>query len=159
MAPLLPLSPLLLSAATEQPLIDLDGTVFIQLGIFLVLLVILRALVFKPFLRLLDEREKRTSGARAETERLLADAAAKVQAYEASIQSAKLAALDDRAKIRATGAGEARSILEAARQKTQRSLEDARKDLAKDVAQSRQELSRRATELGRAVAEKLLARS
>jgi F-type H+-transporting ATPase subunit b len=148
--------PVLLFAASEQPLIDLDGTFFIQLTIFLVLFLVLRSLVFQPFMRLLDERDKRTRGAREEAKAMVAEATAKVQKYEESIAQARLAAQEDRAQLRASGTAEARVVVEAARQESQKTLDLARKDLKREGEKAEQELSRRASELGQRVAEKVL---
>ena len=49
-------------------LIDLDISVFFQLAVFLILLVILNKLAFQPLLALFEERRKRTEGARAEAD-------------------------------------------------------------------------------------------
>jgi F-type H+-transporting ATPase subunit b len=149
------LAPLLLSA-TEQPLIDLDGTFFIQLVIFLVLFMILRSLVFQPFMQMLAERDKRTRGAREEAKLLVQQATAKVAAYEQSIQQARVAAQEDRAQLRAVGAAEARTLVETARQESQKTLDLARKDLRREAEKAEQDLAKRASELGQRVAEKVL---
>jgi F-type H+-transporting ATPase subunit b len=150
------LAPLFLSAASEQPLIDLDGTFFIQLTIFLVLFLLLRSLVFQPFMQMLTERDKRTRGAREDAKSLVEQATAKVAAYEQSIQQARLAAQEDRAQLRSSGAAEARSLVETARQESQKTLDLARKDLKREADKAEQDLARRASELGQRVAEKVL---
>ena len=46
-------------------LVDLDATFLIQLGIFLVLMVAMKLLVFDPFLGLATARDEATRGAKA----------------------------------------------------------------------------------------------
>ena len=54
------MDPAILVVATEEhPLIDIDLTVLVQFGLFLVMLLLLNQLLFKPYLRL---REKRQQG-------------------------------------------------------------------------------------------------
>ena len=38
------------------PLIDLDGTILVQLGLFLLLWIVLWKLLFQPFLKVRDQR-------------------------------------------------------------------------------------------------------
>jgi F-type H+-transporting ATPase subunit b len=47
-------------------LVDLDRTFFIQLGIFLVFLVVLNQVLFKPLLRLFERRAQATAGRKEE---------------------------------------------------------------------------------------------
>ena len=44
-------------------MLDINGWFFVQLANFVILLVVLNTIVFKPFLRLFQEREDNTSGA------------------------------------------------------------------------------------------------
>src|SRR3954454_2074392 len=53
--------------SSEGPVtVDFDLTLVVQLGLFLVLLAILKPLLFDPMLRLFEEREKKIEGTRHE---------------------------------------------------------------------------------------------
>ena len=54
----------------EHPLIDIDHTVWIQLLLFFVVAFIASRLVFRPYLRMRDERTAGIEGARDEGARL-----------------------------------------------------------------------------------------
>src|SRR5678809_1405473 len=67
---------LLLTAAPEahEPqLIDVDHTIFVQLGIFLVLFLILWKFLWQPYLRVRTERVARVEGYREEAAKLETD--------------------------------------------------------------------------------------
>ena len=57
----MPLS--LLLVANERPLINIDVTLFVNLGVWAVLFFFLRAVLWKPMLDLIDAREAGTEGA------------------------------------------------------------------------------------------------
>src|SRR4051812_50228826 len=68
----------LLSAAPtshEPQLIDIDQTVFVQLGIFLLLALVLWRLLWRPYLRIRGERVTRVEGYRQDAVKMDADAA------------------------------------------------------------------------------------
>ena len=48
------------------PLIDVDGTVFIQFGFFLIMLIVLSRVLFRPYLKMRDARHQGIEGAREE---------------------------------------------------------------------------------------------
>ena len=57
---------LVLAEATEEkapPVIDIDGTVLVQFAIFVVMFLILRAFLFKPYLKMRQDRADNIEGA------------------------------------------------------------------------------------------------
>ena len=60
---------------SSGPILDIDATLFVYLGVFLLLFLILRALVFRPMMALFDERERAIDGGDREREARLARAA------------------------------------------------------------------------------------
>ena len=117
---------LLLTAAPEahEPqLIDVDATVVVQLGIFLLLLVVLGRWLWRPYLRLRTERVERVEGYREEAARLEADA-------QQRLTRADLALAEARGRLSATLDG-ARKTLEA--QSSDMAMEAARKILGREV--------------------------
>ena len=75
--------------SAEPELLDLDGTAFIALGIFLVTLLVLWQFLWKPYLRVRDERVARTEGARAQAGELDQLAAARIVKVEAALAEAR----------------------------------------------------------------------
>ena len=70
-------------------MIDIDYSIFIQIGLFLLIWFFLARFVFTPFQRLLGEREQRTEGMKAEAEKLLEEAEQLRMQFEERITKAK----------------------------------------------------------------------
>ncbi len=74
--------------AFESPALDLDITMFIQLGLFIIVMLALRKFVLAPYLLAYDERQKLTDGAREEAEALTQKAEDAKKEYESERQKA-----------------------------------------------------------------------
>ena len=147
---------ILLSA--NIPLVDIDGTVFVQFGIFLIMLVFLTKFVFKPYLALLRERGENIEGAKEEATRVNTDVDAKVSSYEEQIVKARKEAASVRAEHRSVGESRARDLLAEARTESDAKLEAARLKIEKSAQAAQLALRTRADQIAKTVASKLLGR-
>ena len=95
-------------AAGNQPLIDIDGTVIIQFVLFAVMWFAANKLLFQPYLKLRAKRIAGIDGARAEAERMSAEADGKLADYESKLSAARAKAAAEQRKIRAEAAASAR---------------------------------------------------
>ena len=84
------------ASAQELPLIDLDGTVFVQFGIFLVTALVCSQFLFKPFLAMMTARGEGIEGAREESIRADEEARAKIADYDAKLSKARATAGNER---------------------------------------------------------------
>jgi len=148
----------ILVAGAEPPLIDMDWTVAVQLVLFLLLLAVLTQLLFKPYLRLRDERERAIGGTADEARRIETDAQARIAEYQGHLAKAKARGAEERARIRAAGAARERGVVDKARAETSLRVAEARAELARLGEQTRVELSRQADDIGRQLASRLLGR-
>src|SRR5688572_19487218 len=112
-------------------------SVLIQIAAFLALWFLLSRLLFRPFLGLLEEREKRTEGTQeeaetliAETERLRADYENRMTRARADADTVKRAILADAGKAR-------EEILARARENAQELLLATRRQLASEMEGAR----------------------
>ncbi|MFH1132353.1 MAG: ATP synthase F0 subunit B [Pseudomonadota bacterium] len=153
---------LLLLAASKghkaPPLVDVDGTIFIQFGIFLFLLIILNHFVFKPYLAMRKDQHSSIQGAKERAELEEKDADAKLVRYEEHILRARKAAAAGRAERRAEGEAKAQEHLAEARIRAEVKIQQARANIAKTVPAAELALRVRATQLAKAVATKVLGR-
>jgi F-type H+-transporting ATPase subunit b len=140
------------------PLIDIDGTVFIQGGIFLVMLFFLNTFVFRPYLQLRKEQAINTAGARERAEQESVQADEQLESYEQQVMQAKKEAAAKRAELRAEGESKAQQTLGLARKEADKKLEKARAELAKSAPAARLALRTRADELAQVVASRVLGR-
>jgi F-type H+-transporting ATPase subunit b len=142
----------------DPPLIDLDYTVFIQLGVFILTALILSRFLFRPFLSMRAARSEGIEGARDEAARMEDQAKAQVVDYETRFAKAKTNANDERAKVRNEAAEREREITDAARRETETAVEGARKTLNVEADAARKSLEPRAQEIARTIASKVLGR-
>jgi F-type H+-transporting ATPase subunit b len=76
-------------AAAEHPLIDIDLTVLLQFGLFVILFVACNKLLFQPYLQLRERRRVGIDGAKAEAETMTAQADGKLASYEKQLAAAR----------------------------------------------------------------------
>jgi F-type H+-transporting ATPase subunit b len=143
---------------TTPPLIDLDGTIFLQFGLFLVMYIVLRYVLFAPYLRMRAERSKGIEGARHEAHKMEAQARAAVTDYDAKLGRAKQRGAEERARVRSEAALRERQILGAARDEAQRSVDQARARITSEAESARAQLDAQAQALARGMAKKIIGR-
>lgn len=139
-------------------IIDLDGTFFIQLVIFLAIFAMLNLLVFRPMLALMDAREVATDGAKASARELETEAAEKLQAFETEMTAAKAELAVERDRLRKDGQALERELLATARAEADGTLADAAKTIAAESQKVRADMNATVPVLASQIAEKLLGR-
>ena len=150
--------PALFVPPAAHPLIDIDYTVFIQLVLFGVLFVIANKLLFQPYLALRRRRKDGIDGARAEAERMTAQADAKLADYEKQLAMARSRANDEGRKVRAEAAAHEKQVTDAARADAQKALDEAGAKMRADTEAARGQLLPQADAIARQIASKLLGR-
>ena len=139
--------------------IDLDASLFIQMGIFFIAFFILKSLVFKPVMGLFDAREQAIEGAKSDAKRMEAEAAEKREHFEAELRKVSAAANDEREKLRSDAQRLARQLTERARQEASDSQKAAKERLDEQAAGVRDGALAEVPALARQIAGKLLGRS
>ncbi len=123
----------LLALAEQSIQLFPDGTLFIHIGLILLMIWVLNRTFFRPINRVLEARERQTGGAGTEAERILADVSEK----EAKLNEAMLNARTEGYSLiekERTEAVEARS----------RRLADAKSDTAQRLADEKRALEEQA---------------
>jgi F-type H+-transporting ATPase subunit b len=152
---------LLLQAAPEahEPqLIDIDHTIFIQLGIFLLALLVLNKFLWQPYLRVRTERVARVEGYREEATRLEADAQQRLARADAALAEARRVGAGERAVARAEAHAREQTLLAEATAAAQRKLADARARLSAAIDAERKKLEGDSSQVAMAAARKILGR-
>ena len=139
-------------------IIDLDGTIFVQLAIFFIAFFILRELIFKPMMTLFDAREEAIDGARKEAMALEQEALGKGDSFDEAMRKVRLEAGEERDKLRGEGQRLEREMLDKVRTETHRVLEDAEKQMATEAAKVRGELEAQVPIIAKQIATQLLGR-
>lgn len=138
---------------------EVNATFLLQLALILLLLAWLSNFLFKPFLHLYDERERRIEGAAEEAKQLRAGADEK-----AVLVANRLKAAQDEARIilrelREQGAAKERSIIDDARTSTQLRLDGARTELRTATQNARKQLHEDAKSMAEEIVQKVLNRA
>jgi F-type H+-transporting ATPase subunit b len=111
-------------------MISLDISILHQIILFIVLGLILNKILFQPYLRLLEERERRTIGAEHDSADLEHEGARLRAQYEEKIAQAQTAAYAAKD-----------AILQEARQQREKILGQARAEAASKLEQARREIA------------------
>ncbi|MEO8549771.1 MAG: ATP synthase F0 subunit B [Kofleriaceae bacterium] len=141
-----------------HPLIDIDLTVVIQFALFLIMFAIGNAFLFQPYLKLRERRKEGIDGARAEAEKMSAQADAELADYEKKLAQARSRANDEGRKVRAEAAAHEKSVTDASRAESQKALEEASKKMKAETDAARLQLLPQANALAKQLASKLLGR-
>lgn len=147
-------------AAEEKapPIIDIDGTVLIQFALFVAMFLVLRAFLFKPYLKMRAERAEKIEGAEAKAVTLGKRADELEAQYKAKVARARASADEERARLQSEGRVRETELLGQARTRAQGRIQATRQQIAEQVQTARGELEQRASTLGHALATKLLGR-
>jgi F-type H+-transporting ATPase subunit b len=159
-----PFAPGVVRAASEGGghdggFISLDRSLIVQVINFVILLVILTRLLYKPFLAKMRERTEAIQKSLEEAQAARAEAARQQEENETRLRAAHAEAAAIRAQALKEASDEQRRLVEAARAESQRLLAAAKTQMDADVRRAREELRREVGELATAVAEKLIRKS
>ena len=140
-------------------LINVDKSLIIQAINFIILLLVLHRLLYKPLMATMEERSAAIKKSLDEAQAARAEAARQQEENAARLKAAyaEAAAIHDQARREA--AEEQRRLVDAARAESQRMMESAKAQLDADVRRAREELRREVSEIAVGVAEKLIRRS
>lgn len=119
-------------------MISLDISILYQIVIFLVLWLMLSKVLFRPYLDLLEERERKTSGTRHDTSQLEHEGARLRAEYEEKITQARRAGIAAKDTIIREGQQERERLLQQAREETARSLAIVRRDVQSQLERERE---------------------
>jgi F-type H+-transporting ATPase subunit b len=147
------------TAIARAALVDIDATLFILIGVFLFLYLVLRITLFRPVLRVLDERERRIEGAKAEARAMQERAEQALSQYEAFVREARSQGAELKAALRQEGQRIERTLLDEVRRETEGQLAQGKAELRAEMERQAAILSREAEALARRAAERLLGRS
>lgn len=139
-------------------MISLDISILYQVVLFIILWLILNKLLFKPYLKLLDAREQRTTGAQQDSADLEHEGAQLRAQYEDKIAQARAAGYSAKEAILQNARLEREKILTEAREEAAQILERARREIAIALERERRIAAAEAAALAADMASKALGR-
>ena len=153
------LGPISAWAASEGGLISFDKSLIVQGINFLLLLLVLNYLLYKPLVGKMQERTSAIQKSLEEAQAARADAARQQDENAARLRTAYQEANAIREQALKEAADEQRKLVEGAQAEARRLVETARAQTEADIRRAREELRREVATLAVAVAEKLVRKS
>lgn len=138
--------------------VDFDLTFVAQFVLFTFFILLLKPLLFDPLLRLFEERERRTEGAKKDAREIDERAAALLTRYETELETIRREAGVERERLQREHAALEAKVLAEARAETARFLEDGKARIATEVAQMRKEIEAAQPALAAEIASRILGR-
>lgn len=135
---------------------DLDITLFFQLALITALVVVMKPLLFRPLLEVLETRAQQTLGARREVKHMERLSHVDRDAYTSRILTARRDAAKTREVLRQEGRDTARHRLDTARTELSRLMQAGRETVAAAERQTAADLGQHVKSLGAQVAKKIL---
>lgn len=140
-------------------MINIDWTIFLQFGNFVVLMVILNLLLYRPLRNLLSDRRETIDGSQARVRALETQIAEKMARYEEKLQAAKLKGNQEKASLRQAAATEEAAIVGSAREEANQRLLAVKEQVAAAAANASRKLKDDAQDLATGIATKIIGRA
>lgn len=136
----------------------IDLTFLAQFVLFGVFVTLLKPLLFDPLLKVFEERERRTEGAKDEARHMDAEAGELLQRYESELANVRRQAGAERERLRAEASRLEAKIMDEARAETAKILDEGKARISAEVTELRKQLDATKPELARDIAARMLDR-
>jgi F-type H+-transporting ATPase subunit b len=140
-------------------MIDINVSLFMQLANFLVLLIVLHFILFKPIRKVMKEREQGISSALGDAKTAHERMQSMLDEYTTSLAEAKQKAATTYNTIYQQGLDAQRDLLSAERAKAGEALDKARAEISAASTAARTDLGKEAERLSLEITSKLLGRA
>lgn len=147
---------LILSGADVN--VDFDLSFVAQIALFGLFIVILKPILFDPLLKLFEERERLTDGARAQARSMDERAGELLTKFEGELEKVRAEAARDREQLRAETSRLEAQMMEQAKADAAKILAEGREKIATEVGALRRELEASRPALAEQIASKVLGR-
>lgn len=136
-----------------------DLTFFVQMAIFLVLVFVLNALLYKPILNIIDRRKKQLEELENEIKLFNESVNTKAAEYEEKLKQAKANAAELKKAIIQEGNEQAKKIVDVVRAEIPVMTQEFQQKIGKEIQTARQILDKQSQNLSLDIAQKVLGRS
>lgn len=139
-------------------MINLDITFIIQIVNFLILMLVLNFLLYKPVRKFLAERTSEIASGHEKAAEVDRDVQDKINLYETRLREAKIKASEERGILKKAALAEETSILDKARKEATDSVNALKGQVAKEATEAREYLKEQTQSLSLEICEKVLGR-
>jgi len=138
--------------------ISVNWTLGLQFVNFIILLIILNKLLYRPLMNIIAERREAIEGSHGRAKSLEADIEDKMQRYQQQLSEAKFAANEERNSLKKAASAEEAKILSEAQGKATARLQTIKAQVGKEAAAASKTLKSDAESLAGQIATKILGR-
>ncbi|MEN6476316.1 MAG: ATP synthase F0 subunit B [Syntrophaceae bacterium] len=139
-------------------MIELNWSIFVQMFNFLLLMFILNKILYKPILKVLEEREKKIGDGQQEVKELAAQGNKLVATYNEKLQAAKVEAMASKGNARKQAVEQVNVIIQDARGKAEQEILQVRQRVASEIEAAKKELEPELASMAATIAEQVLGR-
>ncbi len=139
-------------------MISVDWTLGLQFVNFIILLIVLNKLLYKPLTKIMAERREKIEGSHARAKDLQADIDEKMERYQQQLSEARALANAERAKLKQAASEEEAAMLAEAHDKATKRLQAIKDQVAAEAAEASKTLRKEAKSLAGQIATKILGR-
>ena len=139
-------------------MINLDHSLLIQIVNFLLLILILHFILYKPIIKIIEKRSALIAASGDEVNSLNKSVDEKIAAYEEKLRQARLEAAKQRDALKENGADRAKKIIDEARGEIAESIADLKAKMEKERDDARTILLEGTKGIAREISAKVLGR-
>ncbi len=140
-------------------MINVDGSVFIQIANFIFLIWVMNMILYKPIRKALLQRKEKVSDLEQRIADFSAQAQEKEDALAFGIKEARANGLKEKQALIQSGSEEEKIVIESINKKAQAALVESREKIAKDAESVRISLQKELDTFVNAIGQKILGRA
>lgn len=139
-------------------MLNINATLLFQIINFIILIFVLDFILFKPILRMHEERERLTSGTRDESKQREEETERVREEYHKKVDEARLNGKARREQLKKEGLVREKEILENARRETTSALKDTQAQIEREMSRAREDIESHIQRIASQVARTILGR-
>ena len=139
-------------------MISVDWTLGLQFLNFIILLIVLNKLLYRPLTKIITQRREKVEGSYARAKSLEADIDEKMERYQKQLSDAKVLANEERNKLKKAASEEEATLLSEAHGKATTRLRAIKDQVAGEAEEASKTLKSEAESLAGQIATKVLGR-
>lgn len=140
-------------------MLTIDITALYQIIGYLIFLIIIQFLMKKPFLKILDERDRRINGTLKDAEEIEAGVKSGLEDYETRLKDATLDGMDERAKLKGEALSEEQAIIDSARVEAASYLDGIKVEIESSKTEALSDLKKETKSFSREIVDKVLSKT
>jgi len=140
-------------------MVSVDGSVFIQIINFLLLIWLLNMILYKPIRNMLEERKEKIQNLESTVQKCNADAEASETSYKKGLDDARQKGLEQKNALIKEAEAHERTLISELNQKAMKEMEQIKQRIQNDVGKAKMKLAEEIESFAQAIGQKILGRA